>query len=133
MQKTVSHLTPVPGRTESIRGHHGYFSILYLRKKMKIKLAEALLRRKELAEKLNVLRHFKDNQLFYEIRGQRVKIMEGLEDVNANYPKLSASQVTAEYDYVAKQLRLVDALIQQTNWTSELEVDPMVMEAYKAA
>jgi hypothetical protein len=80
-----------------------------------------------------VLRHFKDNQLFYEIRGQRVKIMEGLEDVNANYPKLSASQVTAEYDYVAKQLRLVDALIQQTNWTSELEVDPMVMEAYKAA
>ena len=99
---------------------------------MDIKLAEALLRRKELSEKLNVLRHFKDNQMFYEIRGQRVKVVEGLENVDANYPKLQASQVTAEYDFVAKQLRLVDALIQQANWTTILEVDPMLMEAYKA-
>jgi hypothetical protein len=99
---------------------------------MQIKLAEALLRRKELAEKLTVLRHFKDNQMYYEIRGQRVKVMEGLEDVNANYPKLTASQVTAEFDFVARQMRLIDALIQQTNWTCELEVDPMIMEAYMA-
>lgn len=100
---------------------------------MDIKLAEALLRRKELAEKLNVLRHFKDNHAFYEVRGQRVKVTEGLEDINVNYPKLDASQVTAEFDYVAKQLRLVDALIQQANWTTVLEVDPMVMEAYSKA
>ena len=92
---------------------------------MDIKLAEALLRRKELAEKLNVLRHFKDNHAFYEVRGQRVKVTEGLEDINVNYPKLEVSQVTAEFDYVAKQLRLVDALIQQANWTTVLEVDPM--------
>lgn len=100
---------------------------------MDIKLAEALLRRKELAEKLNVLRHFKDNHAFYEVRGQRVKVTEGLEDINVNYPKLDASQVTAEFDYVAKQLRLVDALIQQANWTTILSVDPMVMEAYSKA
>lgn len=87
---------------------------------MDIKLAEALLRRKELQEKLNVLRHFKDNHLFYEIRGQRVKVMEGLEDVNANYPKLDASQVTAEYDFYARQLRLVDGHIQQINWTTSM-------------
>jgi hypothetical protein len=99
---------------------------------MDIKLAEALLRRKELAEKLNVLRHFKDNHAFYEVRGQRVKVTEGLEDINVNYPKLEASQVTAEFDFVAKQLRLVDALIQQANWTTVLEVDPMVMEAYSS-
>lgn len=99
---------------------------------MDIKLAEALLRRKELSEKLNVLRHFKDNHAFYEVRGQRVKVTEGLEDINVNYPKLEASQVTAEFDYVAKQLRLVDALIQQANWTTVLEVDPMVMEAYSS-
>lgn len=100
---------------------------------MDIKLAEALLRRKELSEKLNVLRHFKDNHAFYEVRGQRVKVTEGLEDINVNYPKLEASQVTAEFDFVAKQLRLVDALIQQANWTTVLAVDAMVMEAYKAA
>src|SRR6185312_8843560 len=96
---------------------------------MEIKLAEALLRRKELSEKVNILRHFKDNQMFYEIRGQRNKITEGTDELNANLPKLTASQVTAEYDFAAKQLRLVDALIQQANWTTVLEVDPMVMEA----
>lgn len=97
---------------------------------MDIKLAEALLRRKELSEKLSILRHFKDNHLFYEIRGQRNKITEGIDELNANYPKLTASQVTAEYDYVAKQLRLIDALIQQANWTMVLQIDPMVMESY---
>ena len=100
---------------------------------MKIKLAEALLRRKELNEKVNVLKHFKDSQAFYEIRAQRVKVTDGLDELSANYPKLTASQVTAEFDYVAKQLRLVDALIQQANWTTELEVDPMVMEAFPVA
>lgn len=97
---------------------------------MQIKLAEALLRRKELAEKLNVVRQIKDAQLIYQIRNKRIHIMEQTENLDADFPKLTLSQVTAEYDYVAKQLRLVDALIQQANWTTELEVDPMVMEAY---
>ena len=97
---------------------------------MDIKLAEALLRRKELAEKLNVLRHFKDNHAFYEVRGQRVKVTEGLEDINVNYPKLEASQVTAEFDFVAKQMRLIDAKIQHVNWTCDVEVDPMLMQDY---
>lgn len=97
---------------------------------MKIKLAEALLRRKELAEKLEVVKRLKDSQAFYEVRAQRVKVTEGIDEISANFPKLTASQVTAEFDYVAKQLRLVDALIQQANWTTELEVDSMVMEAF---
>lgn len=97
---------------------------------MKIKLAEALLRRKELAEKLEVVKKLKDTQIYYEVRAQRVKVTEGIDELSANYPKLTASQVTAEFDYVAKQLRLVDALIQQANWTVELEVEPMVMEAF---
>ncbi len=98
---------------------------------MSVKLAEALLRRKELNEKLNILRHFKDNQLFYEIRGQRVKVIEGLEDVNANYPKLNASQVTAEYDFYARQLRLIDGKIQHTNWTADIDC-PECMTDYVA-
>lgn len=97
---------------------------------MQIKLAEALLRRKELNEKLAVVRHLKDNHAFYEVRAQRVKVTDGLDEVSANFPKLTASQVTAEFDYVAKQLRLIDALVQQANWTTVLEVDPMVMEAF---
>ncbi len=99
---------------------------------MNIKLAEALLRRKELNEKLNVVKNLKDNHIYYEIRAQRVKVTEGIDELSANYPKLTASQVTAEFDFVAKQLRLIDAYIQQSNWTTILEVDPMVMDTYKA-
>lgn len=99
---------------------------------MQIKLAEALLRRKELQAKVEMLKKIKDTQVYYEIRGQRTKVTEGLEDINANYPKLTASQVTAEYDFAARQLRLVDAAIQQTNWTAQIDVQDMVMDDFKA-
>lgn len=97
---------------------------------MKIKLAEALLRRKELASKVAVLAQFKQNQLF-EVKSQRVKAHEGLDDIVAQVPKLTASQVTAEYDWHARQLRLVDAAIQQANWTMEIDIDSTVMSEYK--
>lgn len=97
---------------------------------MKIKLAEALLRRKELAEKLNVVRQIKDAHLIYQVRNKRIQVTEQVESLDVDFPKLTLSQVTAEFDYVAKQLRLVDAIIQQANWTTELEVDPMVLEAF---
>lgn len=99
---------------------------------MQIKLAEALLRRKELQEKVDILKKFKDNHVYYEIRGQRVKVTDGIEELNANYPKLTASQVTAEYDFAAKQLRLIDATIQNANWTTELTVDDVVMKDFEA-
>lgn len=98
---------------------------------MKIKLAEALLRRKELKEKVDLLKKFKETQTYYEIRGNRVKVTDGIEEINANYPKLEANQVTAEYDHAARQLRLVDAAIQHANWTCELEIDQIVMQDFK--
>lgn len=78
---------------------------------MQITLAEALLRRKELAAKVEVLK-------------------QGIDDIVAQVPKLTASQVTAEFDWHARQLRLVDAAIQQTNWTTGVEVDASVMSDY---
>lgn len=98
---------------------------------MKIKLAEALLRRKELQAKVEILKKFKDTQIYYEIRGQRVKVTEGMEELNANYPKMTAAEVTKEYDFHARQLRLIDAAIQQTNWTAEIDIDTMVMDDFK--
>jgi len=100
---------------------------------MQIKLAEALLRRKELAEKVNIVRQIKDAQLVYQVRNKRIHVTEQVESLDVDFPKLTLSQVTAEFDYVAKQLRLIDALIQQANWTTELEVDPMVLEAFPIA
>ena len=98
---------------------------------MNIKLAEALLRRKELSEKLPLLRNLKDNQIFHQVRAKRVKVSEGIDNLDADFPKMTASQITAEYDFVAKQLRLIDAMIQQANWTTELEVDPMIMKSFE--
>lgn len=99
---------------------------------MEVKLAEALLRRKELQAKVEILKKFKDTQVYYEIRANRVKVTEGLDDLSANYPKLEANQVTKEYDYYAKQLRLIDAKIQQANWTYILDLDSSTMEDFKS-
>lgn len=96
----------------------------------KIKLAEALLRRKELQGKVNMLTQIKDKDLF-EVKAQRKNVTENIDDIIAMVPKLTASQVTAEFDFYARQLRLVDAAIQQANWTVEVEIVDTVMGDYK--
>ena len=98
---------------------------------MKVKLAEALLRRKELQGKVDVLKQIKDKDLF-EVKARRQQVAEGIDDVIAQVPKLTASQVTQEYDWHARQLRLVDAAIQQANWTCEIEVHDDSMGDYVA-
>ena len=95
-----------------------------------IKLAEALLRRKELNGKVEQLRAIKEPQM-YEVVMQRRQVNEMVDDIQAKVPKLTAAQVTAEYDFYARQLRLVDAAIQQANWTTEIEVGDTVMADYK--
>lgn len=97
---------------------------------MKVKLAEALLRRKELAGKAGLLAQIKQASV-YETKVTRKNVAENIDDIVAQVPKLTASQVTAEFDWHARQLRLVDAAIQQTNWTTEIEVDPSVMADYE--
>jgi hypothetical protein len=99
---------------------------------MQIKLAEALLRRKELQQKVDILKDIKQNQMLYEVRGQRVKVTDGLDEITATFPKLTLSQVTQEYDYHARQLRLIDAAIQHSNWTCHVDIDNIVMEDFKA-
>lgn len=86
-----------------------------------VKLAEALLRRKELQQKVEVLKNIKQGALF-EVKGQRAKVTDTIDDIILQVPLLTASQVTHEFDWHARQLRVIDAAIQQANWTSEIEV-----------
>jgi hypothetical protein len=88
---------------------------------MKVKLAEALLRRKELQGKVDVLKSIRDKDLF-EVKATRRQVADGIDDVVAQVPKLTASQVTQEYDWHSRQLRLIDAAIQQANWTCDIDV-----------
>ena len=97
---------------------------------MKIKLAEALLRRKELNEKLCQIRPIKEANI-YEVVAQRRQITDNVDDIVMKVPKLEINQVTKEYDWYAKQLRILDAKIQQANWTCDIEVTPESMEIFK--
>jgi hypothetical protein len=94
-----------------------------------MKLADALLRRKELQQKVDQLRVIKDKDIF-EFRFERKQINENLDDIKAQVPVLNACQVTAEFDYYANKLRLIDGAIQQLNWTTEIEVDNLVWVDY---
>ena len=91
-----------------------------------IKLAEALLRRKELQVKLVRIRRIKESDVF-EVKARRQSISDSIDDIVAEVPKLELNQVTKEFDHYAKQLRLVDAAIQNANWTTEIEVGDAVM------
>lgn len=96
---------------------------------MQIALAEALLRRKELNEKVNVLSRIREADLF-EVRAQRKNVTESLDDIVAQVPKMTASQFTREYDWHASALRRIDAAIQRANWNTQIDVDDTVMHAY---
>lgn len=96
---------------------------------MKIKLAEALLKRKELEAKVRQLSSINQKDL-YELKMQRKPVHEGIDDILAQVPKVAINQVTHAYDTHAKNLRLVDAAIQQANWATEVEIDEKVMQDY---
>lgn len=96
---------------------------------MKVKLAEALLRRKELNGKVDQLKKINLEGLF-ETKATRRKVTEDIDDVIAKIPKITLAQVSAGHDWYAKQLRLVDAAIQQANWTTEIEVGNDIMKDY---
>ena len=99
---------------------------------MTFKLQEALLRRKELQAKVAQLATLKQADVF-ELKVKRVNVTDNVDEVTATVPKLTASQVTAEHDFYAKRLRLLDGLIQQANWTTVIEASGVgvdVMEDY---
>jgi len=96
---------------------------------MKVKLAELLLRRKELEGKVRQLATIKDRDVA-EFKVSRVKVTESLDEVKASVPKVTMNQITAAHDWFAKQLRLCDAAIQQANWATEVEIGEDVMNDY---
>lgn len=94
-----------------------------------MKLAEALLRRKELQDKVNQIDFVKRQDLF-ETKVKRSRVTENIDDIVGTVPKLDLNQVTKEYDHYAKQLRLIDAAIQQMNWTTDITVNDSVWADY---
>jgi len=94
-----------------------------------MKLAEALLRRKELQDKVQRIAVVREKDVF-EVKTARKAAHEGLDDIIAQVPKLTLAEVNKEYDFYAKRLRLIDAAIQQANWTTDIAVDEIVVQDY---
>ncbi len=91
-----------------------------------MKLAEALLLRKELMQKVEQIRPIKlagDNQNLFELKFERRSVNEkaGIEELVVQVPKVSLSQITEEYDFYARHLRRLDAKIQEANWQTDIE------------
>lgn len=92
-----------------------------------VKLAEALLRRKELAQKVEQLRQVKDSNLL-RVVAERRQVSENVDDIVMKVPLVSVNEATKAYDYYARQLRLVDGVIQQANWTTEVDVGSSMVD-----
>ena len=90
-------------------------------------LAEALLRRKELQQKVDQLKAIKEKDLFV-VKGRRQQLTDNIEEVTLQVQRCTLAEVTAEYDFYAKQLRLCDAAIQRANLESRVEVGEDVMK-----
>lgn len=94
-----------------------------------MKLADALLRRKELQQKVDQVRSIKEANIFENVM-QRRQVNEQMDDITGKVAKLELNQVTKEYDYYANKLRLIDAAIQQLNWTVDIEVSGIVWKDF---
>jgi len=94
-----------------------------------IRLAEALLRRKELQQKVDRLKPINQTELF-EVKVQRQSVTESVDNVIAQVPKVSIGQITHVFDWHSKALRTIDAAIQQKNWEATVNVPDEIMDSY---
>lgn len=96
---------------------------------MRVELAKLLLRRKELDAKVKAAMQIKA-QAVYEVKVQRVRVTESIDEVTAQVPKLILGQVTHELDWHSRQLRQCDAAIQKANWDTLVPVESEIMDDY---
>src|ERR1035437_1137218 len=88
-----------------------------------MKVAEGLVLRKHLAEKVKQLEPVKLNgeQGIFEIRTQRKKISDEVDEITTQLPRITLKEVTEEYDKYSRALRILDVKIQEANWTNTLD------------
>jgi len=88
-----------------------------------MKIAQALLLRKQLEKKVGQLEPIKNmgDQGLFETKVKRLNVGSDIDEVSIQVPKMTLAEVTSEYDKYASALRKIDASIQKANW--EFDVD----------
>ena len=92
-------------------------------------LAELLLRRKELQNKVDQLKPLSADTMLAAVF-ERVSVNDSIDEITAQVPRVSTAQITAAYDHYASVLRQVDAAIQQANWTTKVEIADNAFEPF---
>ena len=99
-----------------------------------MKIAEALLLRKQLEAKVSQLQPLKiqGDQGVYDFSVERVSVNENLDEARMKIPKVDISSITATYDHYASELRKLDASIQKANWQYDVEYSEAPLPKVKA-
>ena len=87
-----------------------------------MKLAEALLLRKQLTQKVEQLKPLKmqGEQGLFEFKSERKSVSDQIDEVTMRLPRITLAEVTKEFDHYATQLRKLDASIQKANWETDV-------------
>jgi hypothetical protein len=96
---------------------------LRLNWRIPVKIAEGLLLRKQLEQKVEQLRPLKingENGLF-DTKVKRQSVSENVDEATIQVPRVALADITATYDFYASELRKVDAAIQKANWNFDLD------------
>lgn len=88
-----------------------------------MKIAEALLLRKQLEAKVKQLEPLKmqGNQGLFELQTKRINVNENTDQVTFQIPKVTLEEVTKEYDHYATELRKIDTSLQKANWQYDVD------------
>lgn len=88
-----------------------------------MKLAQALLLRKQLEQKVEQLRPIKElgEKGLFEQKIKRVSVSDTTDELTMTMPRLTLGEATQEFDKYATALRKLDAAIQRTNWEQDLK------------
>lgn len=89
----------------------------------KLKIAEALLLRKQLQAKVDQLQPLRNVGIngVFEQKVERRNVTENVDEITVTTPRITLADITRSYDHYAGELRKIDAAIQQANWTAEVD------------
>ena len=81
-----------------------------------MKIAQALLLRKQLEKKVGQLEPIKNmgDQGLFETKVKRMNVGSDIDEVSIQVPKMTLAEITSEYDKYASALRKIDASIQKS-------------------
>jgi hypothetical protein len=98
-----------------------------------MKIAEALLLRKQLEAKVKQLEPLKlqgENGVYAE-KVERIHVSENVDQLRMVIPKLTLTDITKTYDHYASELRKLDASIQKANWSFDVDYKEVVQPTEK--